>query len=346
MIVSYLTLSILISLISMLSYAEILRKGLDAFAGVSETTKSPVTNVITFIPKQNVTKKMEISRSRSVADPVFHVDAGVNFSHRNLNNKITHCIQDAVAYNCRRYILISSSVTDSKRVISIVRDYNKISTGNYKLYCTVGVQPHDAKRTLENPEWIKDLDDLISQNLDIVLAVGKCGLDYERMFAPKEMQITVFEEQLKLSFKYNLPLFLHERGARDDFLTILDKTDTDSNLIMLRGVVHCFTGNDTTAQMYLDRGLYFNITGRICDESQNQELLHSLKTVIPLDKIMIATDAPYLTPKDLKKRPFYNGPQFIPHISGKVAHIKGIKRDELVTKVLKNVKTLFGRTFV
>lgn len=326
----------------MLSYAEILKKAIEISpsspASPSRDAESKVSNDKFALASQ----KMKGNVAAVNLQPVFHVDAGVNFSHRNLNNKISRCIQEAVAYNCKRYILISSSVTDSKRVLSIVRDYNKIANNKYKLYCTIGVQPHDAKRTLENPDWYKELDEMISHNLDVVLAVGKCGLDYERMFAPKEIQKMVFEEHLKLASKHDLPLFLHERGARKDFLEILDEVPSRS----LRGVVHCFTGDEETAQMYLDRGLYLNITGRLCDESQNQELMVALKTTIPVDKIMIATDAPYLTPKDLKKRPFYNGSQYIPHISGRVAQIKGMKRDELAARVLQNVKTLFGGGFL
>ena len=310
----------------MSSYAEILRQGLNE---KSFTNKLP-------------TKKKNDDGEKKEDDKLslFHIDAGINLSHRNLTTKIQKIMQEAIAYNVRRFVIISHSVTDAHKVILLTRDLNKISNGRYKVFCTVGVQPHDAERTLENKNWVDELDTIISDNSDIVVAVGKCGLDYDRMFAPKDVQIEVFQGQLDLAHKHSLPLFLHERFAKDDFLKVLDETMDKER--PWKGIIHCFTGNEEVAKTYIERGFYLSITGRICDDYQNKDLVKAIKNEIPTDRLLIATDAPYMTPKDLKRRPFYNGSQFIPHITAKVANIKGMKRDELAAQIQTNMKTLFG----
>lgn len=270
---------------------------------------------------------------------IYHVDTGVNLSHKNYSGKITRVLRDAVSYNCRRCIVISTSVIDSERVTKLVREHNQVANGEYKLFCTIGVHPHEAERALKNPSWIAELEKMIEQNRDVVVAVGECGLDYDRMFSDKSSQLQVFRAQIELAKKMNLPLYLHERKAKDDFVKMLTEYDN------LRGVVHCFTSDSQTAKTYLDMGFYLGITGWICDDSKNEQLLDALNNVIPIDKILMETDAPYLTPKDLERKPFHNGPQFIPHISSRVAHVKNIRRDELSLQVLRNVKTLFGPIF-
>lgn len=315
----------------MSSYAEILKHGLDDKSFTNKLPPKPktVTN----------TQKKEDDKNKI---KLYHIDAGINLTHRNLSNKVQKILQEAIAYNVRQYVIISHSVTDAHKVVSMVRDLNKISNNRYKVYCTIGVQPHDAERTLENQHWLEELDKLISENLDIVIAVGKCGLDYDRMFAPKNVQIEVFEGQLDLAYKYSLPLFLHERFSKDDFLKVLDATMNPEK--PWRGLIHCFTGGEDLAKIYMDRGFYVSITGRVCDDYQNGELNKAIKNVIPNDRLLIATDAPYMTPKDLKRRPYYNGSQFVPHICGRVANIKGMRKDELAKQIQENFKCLFGIT--
>lgn len=316
-----------------MSYADILRKGISFIAETPSPSPSPSPK-----PTSSNSKNSAVESNSH-----YYIDGGINLSHKNLSTKIQKVIQDAVAYNCRRYIIISRSVADSRKVISLVKEVNRISNNRYKLLCTVGVQPHDAERTLQNEKdtWVEELDNLISENRDIVVAVGKCGLDYDRMFASKETQIEVFKQQLLLSKKYDLPLYLHERSSQNEFLDIIENTLELQGGEQMKGYIHCFTGNENAAKLYLDKGFYIGITGRICDDSQNESLIAALK-MIPLNRIIVSTDAPYMTPKDLKRRPYNNGSQFIPHISARIANIKKVKKDVLITTVVLNVRKLYG----
>ena len=311
----------------MASWADIVKKNL-----TDHGSKDGIVSVSSSSPSSS-----SLVSKGDHAKSFFHIDGGVNLTHRNLNNRIDKIVQDAIAYNCRRFIVISHSVPDCKKVISLTRSLNKNSNNRFKVYCTLGVQPHDAERTLKDSNWVTELEKLIIDNKDIVVAVGKCGLDYERtMLAPLEAQKEVFAKQLELAKKHNLPLFLHERNAQDDFLDMLDSSDKNH-----KGVIHCFTGNEESAGRYVQHNLFFGITGRICDDAQNEDLVKSVINVIPEDKLIISTDAPYMTPKDLKKRPYYNGPQFIPHICARIAYVKGMRRNELSTIVMQNMKNLF-----
>lgn len=288
------------------------------------------------------TQQKKSSRPSSTGNKhIFHVDAGINLSHRNFHTKIPKVVRDAVQNNCRRFIVISSSPADAERVVEIVREHNRNSGGEYKLYCTVGVHPHEAERTLQNERWLSELDRLISVNRDIVLAVGECGLDYDRMFSPKEQQIDVFRQQIDLARRHSLPLYMHERMARDDFIAILK----EENARELGGLVHCFTGDGNTAKMYLEEGFFLGITGWVCDDVRNSDLISALKTSIPIDRLLIETDAPYLMPKDLPRKPYYHGSHHIPHISTKVANLLSVRRDELTSQIQRNAKKVFGDRF-
>src|SRR6478609_2751943 len=170
-----------------MSYADALRKGIpnDATLNIPKSGIAPVS--VSPPPKQphNIQPRNTYAQNNyeTTRGPyrrngnnnsntrIYHVDAGVNLSHKNLNNKIGRIMRDAVVNNCRRCIVISTSVSDAGRVVSIVKEHNKVSGGEYKLYCTIGVHPHEAERTLKNENWVDDLNKLIEANSDIVLAV-------------------------------------------------------------------------------------------------------------------------------------------------------------------------------
>jgi len=315
----------------MSTYADILRKGISA-------SQTSINDDVLFA------RRMAKQKTKQQPNVLHYVDGGINLTHRSICHKIPKLIQDALTVKCRTYVAIAGSVNDSKKALALVREFNRtMNTKNAKMYCTVGVQPHDAERALTNSDWTKELEDLIVNNKDVVVAIGKCGLDYDRMFSPKEAQREVFQKQIELAKRHGLPLFLHERDAQNDFLQCLDGIDgtEEKKMESERGMIHCFTGNNEDAEKYLTRGFYLGITGRICDDAQNAELTEALRQVVPADKIVIETDAPYMTPKDLKRRPYYNGPQFIPHISARVASIKGIRRDDFCRQVLSNFRRLY-----
>lgn len=170
------------------------------------------------------------------------------------------------------------------------------------------------------------------------MAVGECGLDFDRDFSPRPAQLKCFEEQIELSIEFKKPLFLHERCASVAFSQILRRYYPNGGA---HGVVHCFTGNKEEAKAYLSMGLYIGITGWVADERRNSALLDAL-TVVPLDRLLIETDAPFLIPRTIRPRPRNNEPKYLGHVAAALAKIYRVSEEELRRETTKNAKKLFG----
>ena len=170
-------------------------------------------------------------------------------------------------------------------------------------------------------------------------AVGETGLDFFRNLSSLEEQLIAFEQQIIISIENNLPLFLHQRDAHDDFIRVIDKYISD----IPKGIVHCFTGTNFQLDDYLERGLHIGLTGWICDERRNKDLREAIKD-IPADKLMIETDAPYLIPRNLKMKPKNNRnePKFLPHIADEVASLMNINLEEFNKQVFDNGISFFN----
>ncbi|MDE5825518.1 MAG: TatD family hydrolase, partial [Lachnospiraceae bacterium] len=179
------------------------------------------------------------------------------------------------------------------------------------------------------------IEKMISENEKIV-AVGECGLDFDRMFSTKENQIRCLEKHIVLAEKLNKPLFLHERSAAEDFIKRFKKHKD----ICEKSVVHCFTGNKDTLDKYLSMGFSIGITGWICDDRRAKELREAVH-IIPLDRILIETDAPYLTPRNVPGLDRTNKPQNIVHVARELAKYMKISEDTLVEHARKNTERIF-----
>lgn len=160
------------------------------------------------------------------------------------------------------------------------------------LFSTSGVHPHDAKTC--NGHTINELEK-IAKN-DSVVAIGECGLDYNRNFSPQDLQRKWAEAQIELAERMDMPLFLHEREAHEDLCEILKRHDS----VIEKSVVHCFTGTKQKTQNYVDLGCFIGVTGWICDMKRGRDLQEAV-SVIPPEKLMIETDAPFLIPKTSTK---------------------------------------------
>ena len=175
-----------------------------------------------------------------------------------------------------------------------------------------GVHPHDVKQC--DQQTLDHLRDLTQQ--PEVVAIGECGLDFNRDYSPRPLQEQWFEAQLQLACDLNYPVFLHERDAHPRFMEIL----TPYRDRLPAAVVHCFTGNGDDLKAYLDLDLHIGITGWICDERRGYHL-QELVQWIPLQRLMLETDAPYLTPRTLRPKPKNgrNEPAFLPQVLQTIA---------------------------
>ena len=167
--------------------------------------------------------------------------------------------------------------------------------------------------------------------------MGECGLDFDRMFSSKENQIRCLEKHIVLAEKLNKPLFLHERSAAGEFIKRFQKHPD----ICKRSVVHCFTGDKETLKRYLDMGFSIGITGWICDDRRAKELREAVR-LIPPDRILVETDAPYLTPRNIPGLNRTNVPQNIRYVARELARYMGISEEVLIRRAKENTERLFG----
>ncbi len=200
-------------------------------------------------------------------------------------------------------------------------------------YATAGVHPHHAS------EWSPDQKTKIVALLqqERVLAVGECGLDFNRNFSTPEQQIAAFDEQIDLAIDSQLPLFMHQRDAHEQFHAMLKKKRDK----FTKGVVHCFTGTEDEMRSYLDLDLHIGLTGWICDERRGFHM-HDFIAQIPLNRLMIETDAPYLVPRTMKPRPSRNEPAFLIHIVEVLAEIYDLPCQTIIAETSKTSKDFYG----
>lgn len=200
-------------------------------------------------------------------------------------------------------------------------------------YGTAGIHPHNADRASQQD--FAEIERIVTGNKKIV-AVGECGLDYDRMFSTKENQIRCLEKHIVLAEKLNKPLFLHERSAADDFI----KRFKRHRKICEKSVVHCFTGNRETLDKYLSMGFSIGITGWICDDRRARELREAVHS-IPLDRILLETDAPYLTPRNVPGLDRTNVPQNIVYVARELARYMNVSEEVLVQRAQENTRRIF-----
>ncbi|SUB74048.1 Deoxyribonuclease TatD [Pluralibacter gergoviae] len=175
-----------------------------------------------------------------------------------------------------------------------------------------------------------------------VVAIGECGLDFNRNYSTPQAQEQAFSAQLALAAELNLPVFLHCRDAHQRFIALLAPW-----LDKLPGaVVHCFTGTRDELEACLAHGLYIGITGWVCDERRGVEL-RELLPLIPADRLLIETDAPWLLPRDLTPKPASrrNEPAHLPHIAGRIAQWRAEDAEALARRTDDNARRLFGIDF-
>lgn len=257
------------------------------------------------------------------------IDIGINLTDSAFASDRADVIAAARAAGVTRLILTGTDLPGSRQALQLARQF---SPG---LFCTAGVHPHYASRWDDVHE--QALHELAQQ--PEVVAIGETGLDYHRNLSPPDVQRAVFGRQLALAATTELPLFLHERDAHEDQLALLRQyRDRISG-----GVAHCFTGSTDVMQQYLALDLYIGITGWICDERRGTHLREQVRA-IPLNRLLLETDGPYLLPRDLQPKPASrrNEPRYLPHIARVVATCIGIAEDELAAITTENACRLFG----
>jgi TatD DNase family protein len=260
-------------------------------------------------------------------EPHALVDIGVNLAHRSFQSDLKDVIARAFGAGVRTMIITGTSVTGSREAQQVAAQYPG------QLYATAGVHPHDSRHCAENT--IAELRQLAS--LPEVVAIGECGLDFNRDYSPRPEQERWFAAQVDLAEELHLPLFLHERDAHQRFREILT-----THRRTVPAVLHCFTGNSEELRTCLDLGLYIGITGWICDERRGTHLRELIREV-PAERLMLETDAPFLLPRSMKQKPKdgRNEPSFLPHVLETVAACLGKTPAEVAEQTTRNASEFF-----
>ncbi|HYL91033.1 MAG TPA: TatD family hydrolase [Burkholderiales bacterium] len=251
-------------------------------------------------------------------------DIGANLTHSSFHGDLDAVLARASAAGVSTIVVTGTTVLESEMAAQIAERLD--------LYSTVGVHPHHARDC--GPATIGELRELARHPR--VVAIGECGLDFNRNYSPHPDQEKWFIAQLELGLELGLPLFLHSRDAHPRFAEILRHHRVQN------AVAHCFTGEKDELHAYLDLGLYIGITGWICDERRGTHLLQLVRD-IPADRLLLETDSPYLTPRDMHPQPKSrrNEPAFLPHIAKAVARALGRPAEEVAAETTRNARTLF-----
>ncbi|MEQ9563776.1 MAG: TatD family hydrolase [Woeseiaceae bacterium] len=256
------------------------------------------------------------------------VDIGANLTHDSFDADRNEVIRRAREAGVDCMIITGSSAQGSRDAVALAESHPDM------FRATAGVHPHHAS------EYDDEVHDVLQELLGhpLVVAVGECGLDYFRDFSPRDAQRTAFERQIELGIASQLPLFLHQRDAHEDFVSLLRPVRDK----IAGAVAHCFTGGTSELRAYVDMGLYIGVTGWICDERRGAALYEAVKS-LPLDRLMIETDAPYLMPRTLNPKPKSrrNEPQYLPEVLRVVAAAMQLPVDTVARASSENAKRFF-----
>ena len=253
------------------------------------------------------------------------IDIGVNFHSSQLKGLAGELLDRAAAAGVTHILATGTSLRASELALEFARTHERV-------WATAGMHPHDASHWTDRsatqfaPLWADAH----------VVAVGECGLDYNRMFSPMAAQRAAFEAQVAAAVRLDKPLFLHCRDAFDDFRAML----RDAAAAGAHGVVHCFTDGAREAEAFLELGFDLGITGWVTDAARGTALRDAMR-VIPVDRLHLETDAPYLRPKNAGKTRPYNEPALLPFVAKAVAELKAMDVAALAAQATANSRRLF-----
>jgi TatD DNase family protein len=262
------------------------------------------------------------------------IDIGANLTHDSFDHDRDAVLQRARDAGVAQIVVTGASREHSPKALALAQVHPGF------LFATAGVHPHHA--TEYTDECDAELRALHAHAE--VVAVGECGLDYFRDYSPRPAQRRAFERQLQIAADLAdagnaKPLFLHQRDAHADFLSIMREFEGRHG----PAVVHCFTGTREELFDYLDRDWHVGITGWLCDERRGQHLRELVRHV-PADRLMIETDAPYLLPRTVKPAPSHrrNEPMYLAHIVEELARDRGEPVEQTAAATCSTARAFFG----
>jgi TatD DNase family protein len=251
-------------------------------------------------------------------------------SHAHLNaiqyeEDIVEVIQRAKDEKVTHIVVVGFDKETISKAMELTDQYDMI-------YAAVGWHPVDAiDMTEEDLKWIKQL-----AAHPKVVAIGEMGLDYYWDKSPKEIQKEVFRKQIQLAKEVKLPIIIHNRDATEDVVRILQEENANE----VGGIMHCFTGSLEVAKQCMDMNFYISFGGPVT--FKNAKKPKEVVKEIPMDRLLIETDCPYLTPHPYRGK--RNEPSYVKYVAEQIAELRGVTLEEIATKTSDNAKKLFGIT--
>jgi len=254
-------------------------------------------------------------------------------SHCHLNFDQFDADRDGIVARARaagveRIMTIATTMTGFPKVLKIAETYDDV-------YCSVGVHPHDAEKSGEEVSATRLAAHM---NHPKVVAIGETGLDYFYEYAPRDAQQRNFREHIRACIQSGAPLIVHTREAEDDTIAIL-REERAGHEDKLRGVLHCFSSQKRMADYGLEIGFYVSLSGMLTfNKSQD---IRDIAAAVPLDRLMVETDAPYLSPVPFRGK--ICEPAYVVHTAHCLATVKGVQAEEIAKATTENFYRLFNK---
>ena len=250
-------------------------------------------------------------------------DTHVHLNAEQFNDDLQEVIDRAIAEGVTNMVVVGFDELTIKKAIELAEEYDFI-------HASVGWHPVDAiDMTPEHLDWLKEL-----ASHPKVVALGEMGLDYYWDKSPKEIQKEVFRKQIRLAREVKLPIIIHNRDATADIVEILK----EENAGEVGGIMHCYSGSVETALECIDMNFYISLGGPVT--FKNAKKPKEVAESIPLDRLLVETDCPYLTPHPYRGK--RNEPAYVKLIAEEIAGLKGLSFEEIAEATTQNAKKLFG----
>lgn len=255
------------------------------------------------------------------------IDIGANLTDKTFQHDVDAVLNRARTNGVEHIVVTGTDISSSKSAVRLCAQYPGF------LSSTAGIHPHNSSRVPSG--WIDEIKSIAKSNCAV--AVGETGLDYYRDFAPRADQRKVFVAHLELASSMDIPVFIHDRDSQGDLLNIV--TDFKG----LKAVVHCFTGSADLLLNYLELDLYIGITGWVCDERRGNTVREAVH-LIPDDRLLVETDAPYLMPRNIRPRPKTrrNEPANLSYVVTAIASARNQSVEGIAQLTVNNAKRLFA----
>jgi TatD DNase family protein len=251
------------------------------------------------------------------------IDAHAHLTYEGLVENIEAVLARSREAGVVRWVTVGTTMEENRKAIELAQLYDG-------MYVALGFHPHYAKDIV--PENISQLKELAKHPK--IVAIGETGLDFHYNFSKQPLQKEIFRQELELAADLNLPVIIHSRNAFDETMEILNLFEGR----LKRVVFHCFGGNAEQARFLIDKGYYISFTGVVT--FKNAAIAREAAMAVPLDKMMVETDCPYMSPEPMRKQKI-NEPSLLVHTAAKIAEVKGMSLVDFADAVTKATKAFF-----